>query len=253
MSNERMQASPEADGNAVLGALPLAQSERLMRLCGTRPLSVDQVLGSRLNALKALVFPLTGLVVESFGDGEFGLVQLNLVGTEGMLGSLRPEARDAFHLRHTVIVGGHALVIDRRKVREALRVAPRLAGLVDRFNALHVGQLARAAICLGFHPAQSRLARWLLEASDRSGSGPIEITHERLAVLLGVRRSGVTVCAGRLSAAGLIDYRRGVIRIRDQTGLERAACSCFAQARSAHPRALHLSAAADTPPARGQR
>lgn len=253
MSSERRQAGPEADGNAVLGALPVAQSERLMRLCGTRPLSVDQVLGSRSDAIKALVFPLTGLVVESFGDGDFGLVQLNLVGTDGMLGSLYPEARDAFHLRHTVIVGGRALVIDRRKVREALRVAPRLAGLVARFNALHVGQLARAAICLGFHPAQSRLARWLLEASDRSGSGPIEITHERLAVLLGVRRSGVTVCAGRLSAAGLIDYRRGVIRIRDLTGLERAACSCFAQARSAQARAVHLSAFAGTPAARGQR
>jgi CRP-like cAMP-binding protein len=239
MYSARMQAGLRNPGNALLGALPTAQGQRLIRLCGTRPLSVDQIIGSPSKPLTALIFPLSGVVAESLGTGDFGLVQLNVVGSEGMLGRLRPARRDTFELRSTVVVGGRALVIARRDLPEALLIAPRLDALVTAYGASRIGALSRAAICLGFHPAQPRLARWLFETAERCDGGPIEITHERLAVLLGMRRSGVTLCAGQLSAFGLIDYRRGVIRICDWQGLAAAACSCLVQRRSTAPPVLH--------------
>ena len=59
----------------------------------------------------------------------------------------------------------------------------------------------------------------------RSDSFPL--THEVFSLMLGVRRSSVTVAAGRLSDAELIEYRRGLIRILDRTGLEKRSCECY--------------------------
>lgn len=225
---------PSPQGNGVLNSLPAAQRQRLLSLCRTRSIAVGSVLGSPELVPKALVFPLSGLVSESEGSGAWGLVQLHLIGAEGVIGAGGLLARGMPALRATTTAAGLALVIDQRGWRAALQVAPRLQTLLQRYHSLRIGQLARAAVCLGFHEAQPRLARWLLAAADRSDSQHLTITHERLAVLLGLRRSGVTVCAGRLHARGLIDYRRGDIRILDREGLENAACDCYADDLAAY-------------------
>lgn len=221
-------------GNSLIDSLPAAQRQRLLSLCRTCSIEVDSVLSSPERAPKALVFPLSGLVSESSGSGDWGQVQLHGVGSEGVVGAGALLARGMPALRSTTTAAGLALVIDYRSWRAALQVAPRLLALLQRYHSLHTGQLARAAVCLGFHEAQPRLARWLLAAADRSDTEHLTITHERLAVLLGLRRSGVTVCAGRLHVGGLIDYRRGEIRILDREGLENAACDCYADDLAAH-------------------
>jgi Mn-dependent DtxR family transcriptional regulator len=59
-----------------------------------------------------------------------------------------------------------------------------------------------------------------------------------IAQMLGVRRVGVTQAAGRLQAAGLIDYRRGRITVLDRRGLEESACECYATVRNEYARLL---------------
>jgi CRP-like cAMP-binding protein len=54
----------------------------------------------------------------------------------------------------------------------------------------------------------------------------MRFTHERIAGLLGVRREGVTSAALQLQREGLIDYRRGHIRVLDRRGLEQLSCEC---------------------------
>src|SRR5437762_3221596 len=76
-------------------------------------------------------------------------------------------------------------------------------------------------------PIEKRLARWLLTASDRTRSDVMPMTHDFLATMLGVRRTGVTDTASRLQRSGLIQYRRGQIHIIDRAGLEATACECY--------------------------
>jgi Mn-dependent DtxR family transcriptional regulator len=49
--------------------------------------------------------------------------------------------------------------------------------------------------------------------------------------MLGVRREGVTVAAGKLQEAGMIQYRRGHITVLDRAKLEAHVCECYAVVR----------------------
>ena len=74
---------------------------------------------------------------------------------------------------------------------------------------------------------------WLLRCRDAVGADEFPMTHEFMAVMLGVRRATVTVTAGTLQSAGIITYRHGRLRILDALGLESAACECYAVIRDA--------------------
>lgn len=86
--------------------------------------------------------------------------------------------------------------------------------------------MARTSACDGRHGINARLARCLLMAHDRAKGDTFAITHEFFAMMLGVRRAGITVAAGLLQQGGRIHDERGRITVMDRPGLERAACEC---------------------------
>jgi CRP-like cAMP-binding protein len=88
-------------------------------------------------------------------------------------------------------------------------------------------QVAQTAACNAHHELGQRLARWLLGAHDRSGVAELPLTQDWISIMLGVRRSTVSIAASILQKAGLIRYQHGHITILDRTGLENAACECY--------------------------
>jgi len=90
------------------------------------------------------------------------------------------------------------------------------------------------------HSFEQRFCRWLLLSHDRINSDELLLTQESISHLLGVRREGVTVVAGRLQTAGLISYVRGHIRILDRRGLEACSCECYQVIRDEYQRLLTL-------------
>ena len=90
-----------------------------------------------------------------------------------------------------------------------------------------MAQIAQSAVCNRFHTIDQRLARWILSSRDRTRRNSFPYTQEFLAQMLGVDRPAVTIAAGLLKRASLIDYKRGTIAIIDAKGLEKVACECY--------------------------
>jgi CRP-like cAMP-binding protein len=92
-------------------------------------------------------------------------------------------------------------------------------------------QSAQNAACNRLHTIAERLARWLLTCHDRIEADHMPLTHEFLAQMLGAPRTTVTLAAGILHKAGLIDYSRGHVTIKNRAELEDVACECYGVVR----------------------
>jgi Mn-dependent DtxR family transcriptional regulator len=64
------------------------------------------------------------------------------------------------------------------------------------------------------------------------------MTQELIANMLGVRREGVTMAAGKLQNDGLIEYQRGRITVLDRAGLAKRTCECYAVVKQEYDRLL---------------
>ena len=103
--------------------------------------------------------------------------------------------------------------------------------LLDRYVQAYINLLGQLAACNRLHNVHERCARWILMTHDRVGADVLPLTHEFLAMMLGTRRSGVTIAVATLRAAGFVASGQGRIEILDRAGLESASCECYALAR----------------------
>jgi CRP-like cAMP-binding protein len=122
---------------------------------------------------------------------------------------------------------GSALRIPLSELRKAFRSSEEIRDRILEFVQEHALGLGQIAGCHRLHGAEERLARWLLMAQDRVQSDYLYFTQEFLAMMLGARRTTVTVVAGTLQESGLIEYRRGHVKILNRENLVSAACECY--------------------------
>jgi CRP-like cAMP-binding protein len=97
----------------------------------------------------------------------------------------------------------------------------------NRYIQYRLNQVSQSAICNHAHEIEERLARWLLTTADTVGQDQFDLTHEFLSQMLGARRSSVTLAAGSLATAGVIEYHRGRILILKRGALQDLACECY--------------------------
>jgi CRP-like cAMP-binding protein len=110
--------------------------------------------------------------------------------------------------------------------------------LLLRYTQALITQISQTAICNRLHPVEQRFCRWLLLSHDRVEDDELKMTQELIATMLGGRRESVTVAAGRLQDAGLIQYTRGNITILNRAGLEATVCECYGVVRAEYQRML---------------
>ena len=176
---------------------------------------------------KFVYFPTSGMVsvVTSMEDG--GTAEVGIVGHEGLVGALQLLGPGKISTNAFVQIEGTALRVPFADMRQAYRVHEDIRDRILEFvqaQAVSTGQIAG---CNRLHEAEERLARWLLMTQDRTHSDSINFTQEFLGMMLGARRTTVTLIASALQKAGLIEYRRGHVTILDRPNLESAACGCY--------------------------
>jgi len=219
--------SARAEVNYILRALPTKEYERLLPQLQPVALVQGQVLFGVGAPILGGYFVNTGLVscltVMKNGDS----VEVGLLGHEGFAGL--PILLNIAHSSAliNVQVTGDALRINADALHKLLPDLPMLERLLSRFTYLQALQAQQIAACNRLHEVDERLARWLLMTQDRVHLEILPLTHDLLAGMLGTRRSSVTVAAGILQRAGVIDYRRGKVHILNRQKLEEAACECY--------------------------
>lgn len=225
--NRVSPAIPEQECNQLIAALPRRDGKRIMAGCETVELVPGAVLCERHRPLSHVYFPIVGFIsLVTTLEGHRPL-ELSLIGNEGMLGVTLGIGITTAPTEAIVQGGGKALRMGVQQFMAELRRTPALQRALNRHVYMLVVQLARTAGCTHFHEIEPRLARWLLVTHDRAQSDHFHLTHQLLADMLGVRRSGVTIAAGVLQKKKLVRYRRGEISILDREGLEAESCECY--------------------------
>lgn len=183
-------------------------------------------------------------IISVVADAESRRIEVGIVGQEGFAGSPLLLGVDRTPHESFVQVDGEGLRMPAREFLHACDVSRTLDMLLRRY--LHVFQIqtAQTALSNGAYTIEERLARWLLMCSDRLNNGELPITHEFLSMMLGVRRSGVTVALHMLEGAQMVSTRRGRIRILDRMKLLQAAGDSYGLPEAEYDRLIAGPAAA---------
>jgi CRP-like cAMP-binding protein len=225
-------------GNQLLESMPTKSRQRILGAAEEVQLRQSEVLGAAGKPMRHVYFPLTGWIsLLTAIDGKAAL-EVGMVGREGMFGA-QIVLQVVTQPLHALVQGsGSALKIPVGSFLSELNRSTALRNLMGRYVYILLTQLASSAACTRFHQIDARLGRWLLMTQDRAQSESFAVTHVFLSYMLGVRRVGVTIAAGALQKAGLIDYRRGRITVVNRKGLEQAACSCYRDGNELYARAV---------------
>lgn len=214
--------------NHILASLPAEDRARLDPQLGTVALAKDKQIYRFDDQITTVYFPWDGVcsITRAMSDGR--MVELETIGREGVVGCLagfgEPLARfDAM----VQVPGDGAYTLAIEPFRAEMRRQGALYDAVCRYMTFSHGLVATSAACNALHDSVERCARWLLMAHDRMGRDTFDLSHEYLAMMVGVRRPTATLAAGELQKAGLIRYRRGKMEIIDREKLERVSCECY--------------------------
>jgi CRP-like cAMP-binding protein len=225
--------------NRLLAMLPRPELEKISPDLEPVELALKQVLHEPGEKIAQVYFVTRGVVSMVNEPDNGDIAEFATIGPEGIAGFPILLGASSMPSKAIVQIPGDALRISTADFRRALDRLPTLQPLLLRYTMALLNQVAQVTSCNRLHEVQERCARWLLQTHDRANSDSFPLTHEFLAQMLGVHRPTVSVAAGMLQKAGLIDYTRGSITIIDRKSLEAASCNCYRVIAAEYERLLN--------------
>ena len=218
-------------GNSLIDSIEPEEYERLRHLFRVVELQPRQTLYAPGDAMTHAYFPAGAVVttVATMDDGS--TVETALIGREGVVGVGAAAGETCARHRTRVLVPGEALRVDAWALREFFKESEAWRDSLLRYYGVLFRQVSRRAICNARHRLSERLPTWLLMVRDRAPYDDFPLTQETVARQLGVRRAGVNECVVALQRGGVLDHRRGHIRVLRREALEDSACSCYPACR----------------------
>ncbi len=213
--------------NRILASLPELEFARLAKNLVHVDLAFGQPMQRAGEAIEYVYFVESGFISAMAVLSDGSPLEIGLIGSEGVAGVSVVLGAPNSYCETMCQTGGSAYRMPAVALKQIVAQTPQLFDLLRRYIHIFHVQVAQTAACNAHHDLAERLARWLLGAHDRSGAAELSLTQDLIAVMLGVRRSTVSVAAGTLQKAGVISYKHGRITVTDRSGLEAAACECY--------------------------
>lgn len=213
--------------NRILASLPKAEISRLVPFLSEVELPSGKTLMESNQEITSAYFLETGLasVVVAMANGN--MVETGITGNDGLIGFPVLLGTRSTPMRTFMQIPGSGFKIKVQHLVEEFERSGTLYKKINRYVQAILVQTGQTAACNRLHDIAERLARWLLMCHDRMETNTFTITHEFLGHMLGTPRSTVTLAAGILHEAGLVEYSRGKVLVKDRKGLEKAACECY--------------------------
>lgn len=233
-----MPMSQSATHNILLQAMPADDYARLEPYFKRIPLPVRLQLHEAGRAINYVYFPEDGIVSIVAVSLEGKPCEVGIFGREGMSETATVLGTDhSPHEAYMQSAGVSGLRLPTMVLNDAFERSTTLRRHLLRYVQAMMIQLS-SSIAAASHTIEQRLARWLLMCDDRLDGDEIPLTHEFIAMMLGVRRPGVTIALEHLEGLRLVAKRRGIIVIADREGLEALAVGSYGLAEAEYERLI---------------
>jgi CRP-like cAMP-binding protein len=213
--------------NRLLAVLPREEYERLTPNLQRVSFSLGEVVYEFAGQLDYVYFPTTAIVSLLYTMENGATAEMGLTGNDGVVGIALFMGGGSMPNRAVVQNAGGALRMKAKILQDEFARGSRFQLLLLRYTQALITQISQTAVCNRLHSVEQQLCRRLLLIHDRVQADELIMTQELIADMLGVRREGVTVAAGRLQDEGAISYVRGRIQILDRQRLEATVCECY--------------------------
>ena len=234
----RKIALEEARKNFLLGSLNDDELERIAAKLEKVSLKLGEVLYESGEKMTYIYFPTTAIISMLYIMENGGTAEIGVVRNDGAVGISLFLGGETTTSRAIVQSAGDLLRMKEVDLRAEFKKAGRFQELLLRFTQAILTQISQTAVCNRLHSIDQQLCRWLLLSHDRLQSDKLEMTHDLISNMLGVRREGITLAAKKLAARKLIVNKRGTVTVIDRQGLEAASCECYAIVNSEYNRLL---------------
>jgi CRP-like cAMP-binding protein len=222
--------------NTLIDTLPRSARKRLLSICEPVDLVPGHVVSGSDSPARHVYFPTGSIISLMTSSKDSPVLEVGMVGSEGMLGLQVVLAVGSVPLQANVRGPGTAWRVATEPFNRELAGSRALQQSLNCYLQVTLLQFTSEARCVRFHQIDQRLARWLLMTHDRTHADSFSVTQALIAHLMGVRRVGIAKAAGTLQRRGMISYVRGVLTIVDRKALESESCDCYATARKTYAR-----------------
>src|ERR1700722_15323679 len=226
--NTVIKARGNALSNQLLAALGPESRSRIDPHLQPVTLKLGAVVCEAGGLLKHAYFP-QGSVLSLLTVLENGsAIETANIGREGAFGLFAAMYSRVSFNRCIVQLEGRMVRCPIELLQTEFRTSEHVRNLFVSYSETLLSQVQQTVACNAMHTTEERMCRWLLMMHDRAGGKALPYTHEFLSHMLGANRKSVTLAAQALQTAGLISYHRGIIKVLNRPGLEKASCECYA-------------------------
>lgn len=213
--------------NRLLSVLDEAGCNRFSSEMKQVELKTQEVLYHPEAKISSIYFPEDSVIAMVTVMENGATIESATVGREGASWISASFQSPTMPCQTMVVISGNAYKVPAEVVEREIRQNGTFHNTLSHYSHVLLVQTLRTTACNGLHTMEQRCARWILTTLDRTDVDRFVITHDFLAQLLGVQRTGVTGLVNRLASKGLLDIHRGWIRVADRKKLEDVTCECY--------------------------